>query len=292
MSVENLWEKLKNLFGELYKEMNETIALNLKEAERIIDEWWDFSKIKRLTPELVKSLIEKNKWNELNLSWLTFLDKETARELVKWNWMIRLNFSLIKLDKETTKELANCNWIIPELNWLNDITYEIVEKMVLLKEKLKVDNDNVKGMIEEVETFYAILNRVKNRIKETGNMNTSDVDILYDFWDNIIRSWWQKTQVKNLNIYSDKIELEWLDVDLRIEEWLWLANFKNWVKNKYQREEKVSFEKEFISNRSLNKTLVIDWTVLISRRKLDENLPITKGYDAAVEKIVEWLNNR
>jgi hypothetical protein len=53
--------------------------------------------------------------------------------------------------------------------------------MVLLKEKLKVDNDNVKGMIEEVETFYAILNRVKNRIKETGNMNTSDVDILYDF---------------------------------------------------------------------------------------------------------------
>jgi hypothetical protein len=123
-------------------------------------------------------------------------------------------------------------------------------------------------------------------------MNTSDVDILYDFWDNIIRSWWQKTQVKNLNIYSDKIELEWLDVDLRIEEWLWLANFKNWVKNKYQREEKVSSEKEFISNRSLNKTLVIDWTVLISRRKLDENLPITKGYDAAVEKIVEWLNNR
>ena len=148
---------------------------------------------------------------------------------------------------------------------------------------------------------------VENKIKAEWEMNTklSDMEqnikgtkekenresrrewIKYNRRGSKIESRWRETEVEE--IWSDKIKLKWLDLELTKEEWMWLANFRNMVKREYWG---IPVEyTRWIVNRSFayRKTLYVWNTMLISRKNLKKHIP-SCDEDEVVEKIADWLN--
>jgi hypothetical protein len=112
-------------------------------------------------------------------------------------------------------------------------------------------------------------------------------NIEYDWERNVIKSWWRTVKVDRIS--ERNIKLSWLDLTLWLEEWIWLANFKNWLKKTYGTK-KVEFKRDLI-NRNFNfkKTFVVDGVMLITRWDLENRVSICSD-DKVMEKIAEWLN--
>ena len=110
----------------------------------------------------------------------------------------------------------------------------------------------------------------------------------YNEEEHEIMSWWNTVKVERKS--KDSIKLGWLEWMLTFEEWMWLANFKNWFKHTYPGQQ-VEFKKDRL-NRSfeLRKTLCVGNKMLMSRDGLRERLPFLRD-DDLVEVLVDWLNN-
>jgi len=111
----------------------------------------------------------------------------------------------------------------------------------------------------------------------------------FDWQNNKIISWWQETLLESINADEEQIKLDWLDLELSIDEWIWLANLRNFVKNKYWNEN-VEYKRDLVNkNVSLEKTLCVGNTMLTTRSDLEKQIPACVD-EEIIKKIVEWMN--
>jgi hypothetical protein len=125
-------------------------------------------------------------------------------------------------------------------------------------------------------------------------------NIVYDPEKKLVKSRWNETKIEVLSKEKEKktdveCKLNWLSENLNIEEWLRLANFRNWARNKYKWKKIEVWVGKYIAWKS---TLVVDadhsdwfWTRMITRDTLDKKLP-TFNTDEWREKIAKWLTEQ
>lgn len=278
---------------------NQEVSLNLDCLTSIDEEIaWELVNFHWMTLSLnwLTSLDEETAWElvkfgwyNLWLDWLTSLDKETAWQLAKFKWDDLWLDWLTSLDKETAWELAKFKWDLLWLSWLTNIPDEVAKILMPIKSKIrgyelnkKINEVEKKIMDEWLQTLQdGIQNTNKN---ENWSKNRWNVSYDVDKW---IVSWWKTVSVEYVT--KDSIQLEWLDMQLNHEQWLWLANFKNWLKNIYW-DKKVEFKRDVINRRfDMKKTFVVGGKMLISRWDLESHLPMCKD-DSVMENILTWLN--
>lgn len=111
----------------------------------------------------------------------------------------------------------------------------------------------------------------------------------FDWQNNKIKSWWQETLLESINADKEQIKLDWLDLELSIDEWIWLANLKNFVKDK-RWSRKVEYKRDLVNkNVSLDKTLCLGNTMLITRADLEKEVSVCTD-EEIIKKIAEWMN--
>ena len=152
-------------------------------------------------------------------------------------------------------------------------------------EKKKPSEIEMKAIDKELDNLRK---EVIEKWKRDYNWQFERWLIDYDKNENKIKSWWNEVKVHRINNWMCK--LEWLGLILTLQEWLWLANFKNWLKHKYANE-KVVFKQD-IKNKNLafRKTLCVNDTMLITRANLVKHIRLCE-YDENMKTLVEWLNN-
>lgn len=194
---------------------------------------------------------------------------------------------------------SSTKWAKIDQDKINKVS-EIIENKI---RKMKIAPDISEERVNELRTSQ-IIQKISNgekectdtipqlqakieKIGEDINRKWKRWDIKYDTEKSVIRSRWKEVKVELLT--ENNIKLKWLDLELTLQDWIWLANFKNWIKNKYP-DKKITFERSYI-NRSLSfgKTFHVDDTMLITRWDLENLCPICNN-DEIVEKITEWLN--
>lgn len=100
---------------------SQELCKEIEDARKIIEEWWDTSKIKRLTWDLAEQLIAKYEWDVLDLSWLTSIDYEVAYHIAEFKWKT-INLSwLKKVDDNTAFWLWDFQWEELILTWVTDL---------------------------------------------------------------------------------------------------------------------------------------------------------------------------
>lgn len=133
---------------------------HIVEAKKIIDEWWDTTKIKALNWELAEQLIANYQWEILDLSWLQSIDSETSSFISEFKWK-SINLSwLTSLDNESAFRLwdfqgeeLNLSWVTNlnerQARWLSNFQWQIIRLGELA---------NLKKIVEErLSAFWWII---------------------------------------------------------------------------------------------------------------------------------------
>lgn len=260
--------------------------------------WISLNSLTSLDAETARALAEFE-WKLFDLDWLTSLDVETARALAGFKWdVLSLNW-LTSLDVEIARELAQFRWSNLHLFRVTNISDEVVEILIPIKSKIvSLELDN---RIKEVELRDEIWKKTNKDLwilqqKIEGTRKKIDWkwerwNLEFDWSSRSIKSWWNAVKVAEREFYMreqpERIILEWLDLPLYLEEWVWLANFKNRFKHSYPGQ-KVEYKTDIKNKKFMNfwKTFVVKDKTLVARR----DLPVYRN-DKEMEKIAEWLNN-
>ena len=184
---------------------------------------------------------------------------------------------------------------------------QIIEKLSNRFEKMKIAPEisqyKVKQLLKPQE-----IKKLTQQQRETTNItpeiqkqieSTMDnVDWRYKRWQikfdiktSTLKSWGNETKIVLPEDWSiETIHLDWLDLDLPIKEWLWLANFRNRIKSEYPNK-KVEFWADIINRKIIawKKTLKINWVMLLTRSDFIKYCSVCES-DEVMEKIAEWLN--
>ena len=295
LDVETATELIEYKWWELY--LNWLTSLDAETARALAEFKWSL-RLKWLTSldvEIARALAE-SKWG-LVLNWLTGLDVEIARALAEFKWY-RLTLGwLTSLDEETARALAEFKWKNICLSWIENVSDEVAWILIPIKSKIK-DSILIRERIEEVERkiMDGWLNSLQRKIENTKKKKdwkserwNVEYKSFYDEYDeeHEIRSWWNTVEVERKS--KDTIKLKWFNLILTLEEWMWLANFKNWFKHTYPGQ-KVEFKKDKLNKKlAIRKTLCVGNKMLMSRHDLEERLPYMER-DGLMEALVKWLN--
>ena len=214
-------------------------------------------------------------WNRKDtdlVKWVTG-DKKSETELLIGNALQKIKWRLL-IDKtkiQTKKQ---------EIQPLTKEEWKTAEETVNVQ---KIIEDTAKHIERQNERWNIVYDPEKKTIK--SRWNEIKIEVSSRERESVF-SWEKKVVVE--------CKLDWLSDKLDIEEWLWLANFRNWARKKY-RWKKVEVWKG--KHWPLWKdTLVVDawwmfWTRMITREALDKNLP-TFDSDEWREKIAKWLTKQ
>lgn len=171
----------------------------------------------------------------------------------------------------------------------------VVSKLFLFYNLLKMpDRLNWHENLPEVDMdiikheLFLLQDKLVRKGRQNVELELKRWLIKYDPEEKKIKSWWNEVEVTNID--GKFCQLEWLNLWLTLQEWLWLANFKNWLKHKYWNE-KVVFKHD-IKNKKLafRKTLCVNDTMLITRSNLIKHIWLFE-YDRNMETLADWLNN-
>ena len=141
-----------------------------------------------------------------------------------------------------------------------------------------------------------IENTAKNIERQNERWN-----IIYDPEKKTVKSRWNEIKIevssveKKSRLSKEKktvveCQLDWLPEKLDIEEWLRLANFRNWARKKYKWEK---IEYWYWSHQMIfaRETLIHGRTRLIEKDTLEKKLTSFNS-DEWFEKIAEWLTEQ
>ena len=188
---------------------------------------------------------------------------------------------------------------------------EIAPEISEYKVKQLLKQQEINKLTQQQKQTTDITPEIQKQIEST--MDNVDwrfkrEQIKFDTDTSTLKSWGNETKIILPADWSiETIHLDWLDLDLPIKEWLWLANFNNRIKSEYPNK-KVEFWTDIINRRwimgllygsyargaiiadSWRKTLKINWTMLLNRSDLVKYCSVCKS-DEAMKKITEWINN-
>ena len=279
-------------FSTEFSETNEVLEQHYDEKKWLWDYDFDWEFIKKLTPEMIKNLL--NLIKKIDSENSNILSEEIKFETEQVNMIFKaiapeLVKELIHNEKYKDNEKF-ITWMETGLtfDWLKDMdsdtTNEMIDKTInLFKEKI------LKEKIQALQKGIEETNPKKNWKEERNG-------IKYDRESNKVISRWKETEVENLDIYNDKIILKWLNLwwrELTLYEWLWLANLKNWIEYKYWNNKEVIYGAG--TSYIQNKTLEIDGTMLIRRENLEKHVPLIKygnNIKDLIKRLNEWRKNQ
>ena len=159
----------------------------------------------------------------------------------------------------------------------------------------KISNSMKWQSIQQLTNWENNVTDTTSQVQEKIEITLKDIkwwwkrwDIEYDPVKKVIKSWWKEVEVSLIS--ENNIKLKWLDLNLTLQEWVWLANFKNWLKYTYW-DKKVEYT-WWILNRSFSyrNTFYVGDTMLITRWDLEKYCPVCES-DENTEKICERLND-
>ena len=181
----------------------------------------------------------------------------------------------------------------------DNIIKDLENKIKNLKIPPEIDGEKINNLMKK-QTIQKLTNaegevtdltpKLQDKIENTWkniNWKWKRWNIKYNPEKKVIQSRWKEIGVESVT--EEKIKFVWLDVELTLEEWLRLANFKNWIKYTYWDKEVEFWRDTFNKKLSWRKTFKIDWTMLLSRWDLEKYCSVCKS-DEVVEKITDWLN--
>ena len=190
-------------------------------------------------------------------------------------------------------------WLVKDEDKINRIIKTIEDKFKGMKILPELDDEKITDLMKKqtIQKLTKWENKVTNITPQVQNnieITWKDIswkwkrwNIEYDPWRRVIKSRWKEVEV--ISLTDDGIKLTWLDLNLTLEEWTWLANFKNWVKYSYW-DKKVKYTRWiFNRNFSFRNTFYVGNTMLITRWDLEKYCPACKS-DEVAKKIWEWLN--
>lgn len=272
--IENLkvWEKtIKDLRDsediqekELARQASNLIYTTVLESSLVSkDEDWN---IKSINPWLRTHHGEYDGQWDLILVWVVLyndLRKENKQEIEE---MIKEKISKLKivdLDKEKIKELINSKKEKQTLKKLTKEEKKITETTPEISDMILATADNV------------------DRWWRRGEIQYNPEKKPYP----VIESWGQEVEVEL--VQDNCMKLIWLDFNLTLQEWVRLANFKNWLKYTYWDQEVE--HTRWIKSRYY--TFYVGKTQIIERETLEKFCPSCKDHDTR-EKIKDWLNKK
>jgi len=261
--------------------------------------WWCLSLnwLTHIDVDVARELA-KSKCGSISLSWLTHIDVDVAKELAKHTWTLTLMW-LTSIDENVVRELAKkrnltkrlSDWVtqssLVNIDWSN--LKDIDEKTIIEFSKYPELLFNDYTLTIRRLVFDLKMRKLEKTIEGTKpKMNWKWQRWSIDRKNEKLKSWGNEIGIRVISL--EKMTLDWLDLELTHEEWVWLANFRNWLKKTYWNK-KVEFKRDLLNkNLSFRKTFVVDGTTLIIRWDLEERIPMCSD-DKVMEKILEWLNN-
>ena len=292
-------------------------------AEELIKYWWwlNLSWLKKLDVDTARVLstykwdiclngleqldvgaakeLANHEWT-LELNWLTHITKETSLALSKHKWHIELkNLKDLMTPELARQVISYSTWWYIYLYWLTNIDDTIAAELVPVKSKIRTSNEleqKIKDVAKKMEIWKIMDKNIWALEKDIKNLhlNIESINIVYDRKKSVIKSLWQKCHVNNIK--WNEMELDWLELQLSLKEWIWLANFKNYIK-RYKNKNKILDKKvEYwrdLLNKKLDfwKTFKINGSIIITRKILERYISFCSD-DKKMEKIADWLNNK
>ena len=269
-------QKIKYIDNE-WKETEKTIKDLRKSTET------DEKEMAKRASNIIIMTIAEQWMIERGQDWkITMINKWGHRrdwDLTKW-----VNTRKTETERLITDRLKTIRWRI--IMNMNNVEFYRQEIKTLAKEEPKI-------LEESVNLQKIIESAAKNIERQNERWN-----ITYDPEQKTLKSRWngiklEITSREKRDPFTKKIrtviecQLDWLSEKLDIEEWLRLANFRNWVRKKYRWK---TVEVDW-SIQSWRYTLKVDWTRIIWRDTLNEYLPTFKS-DSWREKIARWLTKQ
>lgn len=261
--------------------------------------------------QIVKQKIEWKTIQELRNSEKS-KDRELANQASKEILTAILEQSMLSKDDKwkITKIHIWGHWFDSDKNdWFEDQKSDTEKKISKRLSQLKnfpiFDNEKIQKLIkpqqikpltEKENELVQTVPELQRKIEETK----SDIvwqwkrgNIEYDPEKSTVKSWWQEIKIEEKN---GKYLIKWLDHWFtNLKEMLWIANFRNWTKNKFSWK-KIKYDFDlFNSSFSFKNTLVVSesWpksdTMLIARGDLENYCSSCKN-DEFVKNLATWLN--
>jgi hypothetical protein len=199
----------------------------------------------------------------------------------KWIWLSR---QIIKSILESVVVNIDNKWTVVDIengyfNYVDEKKLEKALKINLWKKYFEwvnynswyIDTDQ-SDIVEADKDSLNVANQannITNKIESTmANVDRSGKrwNIKFDIESNAILSWDNKIAI---NIIWEKIKIKWLDIQLDIKQWVWLANFINRLKYNYVWKYKFDYSRWmrkwwwiYIDNRLWQDTQIISRDVL------------------------------
>ena len=198
---------------------------------------------------------------------------------------------------------SNTNDWFEDNKW--DVEKKITEKLSQLKIMPVFDKEKIEKLMkpkkinELKEKEHEIVHEMPKLQKEIEDTKSDIVwqwkrwNIEYNPEKSTIKSRWNEVKVEERNW---KYYLEWFNHAFRnIKELLWVANFRNWARDKFPGK-RIEYDRDlFNSSGSLRYTLVVkeSWpksdTMLIARWDLEKYFPDCTS-DSVLKSFAEWIN--
>lgn len=261
---------------------------NLKIWDNTIKELWNSEKLEEkdlarqasyiiYTTVLENALVAKDEnGNVTSINpWLWFYNNDTRKtKKSKIEETIREKISKLKvveLNSEKIKTLIDSN---PEKQTLKPLTKEEKKTTDTTPEIQELIISTANNIDRAWKRWHIKYDPEKKVI--TSRNNETSVDRIYE------KEW----SFNGKTYKSVEMELYWLDLDLSLEEWIWLANFKNRLKDTYWYK---TVEHAYWFKSGWYYTFYVGNTKIINRSSLEKFCPACKDHDTR-KKIASWLN--
>lgn len=257
---------------------------------------------------------QKIEWKTVQELWNSEKSEERELALLASNQILTAILEQSILSKDDKWKITKIHiwghWFDSDKNdWFEDQKSDTEKKISKRLSQLKnlpiFDNEKIQKLIkpqqikpltEKENELVQTVPELQRKIEETK----SDIvwqwkrgNIEYDPEKSTVKSWWQEIKIEEKN---GKYLIKWLDYWFtNLKEMLWIANFRNWTKNKFSWK-KIKYDFDlFNSSFSFKNTLVVSesWpksdTMLIARGDLENYCSSCKN-DEFVKSLATWLN--
>lgn len=257
---------------------------------------------------------QKIEWKTVQELWNSEKSEERELALLASNQILTAILEQSILSKDDKWKITKIHiwghWFDSDKNdWFEDQKSDTEKKISKRLSQLKnfpiFDNEKIQKLIkpqqikpltEKENELVQTVPELQRKIEETK----SDIvwqwkrgNIEYDPEKSTVKSWWQEIKIEEKN---GKYLIKWLDHWFtNLKEMLWIANFRNWTKNKFSWK-KIKYDFDlFNSSFSFKNTLVVSesWpksdTMLIARGDLENYCSSCKN-DEFVKNLATWLN--
>ena len=280
----------QNYFKNFYNKQIETLKVwekTVKELRNSEDkkekELWYFASTLIYTTVLESALIKSDwkiahPWYSSYQSQTVYIGESTVTESISYNesrfttlWEWIDNDKINKLEKLLEDKIKDLK-----------IPPEISDEKV---NKLRKEQD-IQKITQEEKVLSDITPTIQSKIEKTWEQfywKWKRGNILYDPEKKVIKSRWKEVEVEILS--ENNIKLVWLDLSLTLDEIVWLANFKNWLKYTY-------WNKEVEHTRWIKSrfwTYYVGTTQIIERETLEKYCHCCNDHNTR-EKIKDRLN--